>query len=92
MPQQHYPCATQGGVIIINFFKEDELMNELKHKREFYTCRRLRLLKYLLDKGFEPEAEVPDPQNYRYKLWLFRNSLELEEALDEYFSQFKKDN
>ena len=66
-------------------------MNELKHKKELFSCKRLRLLSYLLDKGFEPVSEIPDPNNYKYKWWLFYNTKELEEALDEYFAQFKKD-
>ena len=74
---------------IINF-KEDVFMNELRHG-EYYSCNRLRLLQYLLENGFEPESECPDPTNYRYKWWLFKNSEELENKIEDYFSKYKKD-
>lgn len=61
-------------------------MNELKHKREFYTCKRLKLLKFLLDRGFEPYETIPDPSNWHYNWWQFKNSPELELAIDEYFA------
>lgn len=56
-----------------------------KHARKYYTCKRLRLLQYLMERGFTPEATIPDPTNPKYKWWLFNNSCELETALEEYF-------
>ena len=61
----------------------------MKHGN-YYTCRRLRLLEYLLNKGFEPVRTVPDINNWRFKNWLFENSPELEEALTEYFSKINQ--
>ena len=58
---------------------------------EFYSCKRMRLLNFLMERGFYPEATVPDPQNIKYKWWLFRNNKELETSISEYFSQYKKD-
>lgn len=58
----------------------------LKHG-EVYCCKRLRLLEYLLDKGFKPYATTPDATNWKYKNWLFTNSEELEMALDNYFNK-----
>ena len=66
------------------------IMN-IKHG-ETYCCRRLRLLEYLLNKGFEPYATVPEPENYKYKNWLFHNSEELEETINTYFKKLKKAN
>ena len=61
---------------------------EMKHGA-VYCCRRLRLLEHLLDKGFEPYATVPEPENYKYKNWLFNNSPELESVITEYFNSKK---
>ena len=58
----------------------------LKHG-EVYCCKRLRLLEYLLSKGFQPYTVIPDSQNWKYKNWLFKNSKELEIALDNYFNK-----
>lgn len=60
---------------------------QCKHKQEFYTCRRLRLLEYLKSKGFMPEITVPDANNPRYNVWKFRNTPELEDAIEEYFGK-----
>ena len=60
-------------------------MNELRHKKEFYTCKRWRLLQFLMDRGFEPYATMPDPTNYKYKWWLFKNDIALENAIHDYF-------
>lgn len=62
---------------------------KIKHG-EVYCCRRLRLLEYLLSKGFEPYATVPEAENYKFKNWLFKNSIELEEALTNYFEKKKQ--
>lgn len=61
---------------------------EMKHG-EIYTVKRLRLLEYLLNKGFEPYTTIPDSQNWRYKNWLFNNSPELESVINEYFNSKK---
>jgi ribulose bisphosphate carboxylase small subunit len=67
------------------------MMKERKHSREYYTCKRLRLLQYLIERGFEPYTEMPDPTNYKMRWWLFKGTVELDEAIDEYFAQFKKE-
>lgn len=56
---------------------------------EVYTCKRLRLLEYLLSEGFEPYTTIPDSQNWKYKNWLFKNSPELEMCLHQYFNAIK---
>jgi hypothetical protein len=61
-------------------------MNEFKHKKEFYTCKRWRLLQYLMERGFEPMETMPDPMNPKYCWWKFANSVEFEAAIDEYFA------
>lgn len=61
-----------------------------KSTRPYYTCKRYRLLEYLLDRGFKPYATLPDPDNPRYKVWRFHNTPELREAVEAYFSAIKK--
>lgn len=60
--------------------------SELKHNA-FYTCKRLRLLNYLRSKGFKPVETIPDANNTNYNWWLFENSPELENAINNYFSK-----
>ena len=64
--------------------------NYEKYKVQYYTCKRLRLLKFLRDKGLEPYLTVPDTKNPKYYQWRFKKCAELDAALDEYFSQFNK--
>ena len=62
-------------------------MSELNHKKEFYTAKRLRVLKYLMDKGFKPCETIPDPTNPFYNWWQFKNTPELQVAVEEFFAQ-----
>ena len=64
-------------------------MKELKHGKN-YVCKRLKLLEYLLKEGFEPVKTIPDADNWKFKNWIFVNSVELEDALASYFMQFQK--
>ena len=57
----------------------------LKHKSEFYTCKRWRMLEWLMNKGFKPEQTLPDPSNPSFNVWKLKNSVELEDAITEYF-------
>lgn len=54
---------------------------------EIYICKRLKLLQYLMEKGFMPDHDMPDITNLKYKWWVFNNSPELEDAIDEYFGK-----
>ena len=63
---------------------------QCKHKNEYYTCKRIKLLIFLRNKGFIPEQTVPDLYNPKYLVWRFKNSPELETAIEEYFSQVNK--
>lgn len=62
-------------------------VEECKHKSAFYTVKRLRMLEYLMNKGFKPEKTIPDANNPKYKWWLIPNSPELEKAVEEYFTR-----
>lgn len=59
---------------------------QTKHRAEFYTCKRLRLLEYLKKEGFMPYLTLPDVNNPRYNVWRFKNSPELEDAIERYFN------
>lgn len=61
----------------------------LKHN-EVFTCKRYRLYTYLIDKGFEPFLVLPDPFNSKYRVWQFKNTPELETALEYYFQNCLK--
>lgn len=63
--------------------------NEIKHTKEHYTCKRLRMLNYLREKGFTPVATIPEPNNVKYNWWLFENTPELQKCVTEYFEQLK---
>ena len=52
---------------------------------EYYTCKRLRLLSYLMDRGFKDWKPLPDATNPKYSVWITKNSVELEAAVAEYF-------
>lgn len=67
-------------------------MNELKHNNEYYTCKRLRMLEYLRGKGFIPYMTLPDVNNPKYLVWRFKNTPQLETAIDEYFDGLARKN
>jgi hypothetical protein len=60
-------------------------MEYTEHKRDYYTCKRLRLLTFLKDRGFTPFATIPEPTNIKFNWWLFDNTPELQSCLNEYF-------
>lgn len=52
-----------------------------------YVCKRLRLLSYLVDLGFNEYTIIPDPTSTKgYNWWLFIKTPELEEAIARYFN------
>lgn len=62
-------------------------MNECRHASAHYTVKRMRLLKYLIDKGFSKYEVIPDPTNPKYNWFLFENSPALEMAIEAYFAE-----
>ena len=38
-----------------------------------YTCKRMRLLTFLMDKGFMPFVTLPDKDNPSYRVWKFHS-------------------
>jgi hypothetical protein len=55
------------------------------------TIKRLRILQYLVSKGFTKYEIIPDPtSNKGYNWFVFKNTPELQEALNDYFQEFNK--
>lgn len=52
-----------------------------------YLCRRMKLCGFLLKKGFKYEQIVQDKYNPKYSCWLFKNTPELRNAIEEYYSK-----
>jgi len=56
-----------------------------------YICKRLRLLEFLKNKGYNPIKTIPDPTDTKYNWWIFdAEQDEFNAALNEYFERFKR--
>lgn len=53
---------------------------------KFYVCKRMRLLNYLMDKGFNFIKTQRDRRNPHYIVWIFKDSPELRECVEEYYN------
>lgn len=54
-----------------------------------FTVKRLRLLQFLVERGFKDYTVVPDPTtNKNFNWFLFENSPELEAAVNDYFTNY----
>lgn len=51
-----------------------------------FTCTRLRLCGYLMDRGFMPIQTFPDRHNPLYTVWVFEETPELSAAVVQYLS------
>lgn len=54
---------------------------------KYYVCRRIRLLSFLQEKGFQYLIMEKDKYNPNYNIWLFKDTPELRIAIEEYYSQ-----
>lgn len=55
-------------------------------KIEYYFCTRLRLLDFLLKKGFKVQATLPNARNPQFKCWMFDRTPDLLAAVDEFYN------
>jgi len=56
-----------------------------------YVCKRLRLLEYLKNKGYNPIKTIPDATNPKYNWFIFNSEEDgFNTALNEYFERFKR--
>lgn len=59
----------------------------MKENMKYYVCRRLRLLTFLQDKGFQYLIMEKDKYNPKYNIWLFKDCKEIRDAIEEYYSK-----
>jgi hypothetical protein len=52
--------------------------------KPYYYCNRLRLVEHLRNRGFYPLKTLPDFNNPRYNVWMYENSPELADAVEEF--------
>lgn len=50
-----------------------------------YVCRKLRLYSFLTDCGFKPYRAVPDMYDSSRLVWLYEDSDEIRDAVEEYY-------
>lgn len=53
---------------------------------KLYVCRRIRLLNWLMERGFVFIKTKKDKYNPKYNVWIFIETPELKAAVDEYYS------
>lgn len=53
---------------------------------KFYVCKRIKLLNWLMEKGFMFIEARKDKYNSNYNVWIFIETPELKTAVDEYYS------
>lgn len=54
---------------------------------KLYVCKRIRLLGFLQSKGFQFIKTEQDRNNPNYNVWVFIETPELREAIEEYYSE-----
>lgn len=59
-------------------------------KDTIYVCRKIRLLNHLLNKGFMFIRTERDKYKPNYNVWLFKDTLELRNSIEEYYSRIPK--
>lgn len=57
-----------------------------KNNRGTYVCKKLSLYNFLTDNGFVPYRVAPDMRNCHRLVWLYDDSTEIREAVDEYYA------
>jgi uncharacterized protein YdaT len=70
-------------------------MNErtIEKSDKIYIVKRIRLLNFLISKGFKNYEIIPDPTSTkRYNWFIFEDSEEIRAASNEYYEQRKNNN
>lgn len=57
--------------------------------KQTYVCRKLRMYDFLSKKGFVPFNIVTDKYDINRVVWIYKNTPELEAAVEEYYSEIK---
>ena len=74
-----------GGIIYKQFLLY--LQKEGNMNNNIYVCKRMRLLSWLTERGFEAIRSQVDIYNPKYRVFLFEDSPELRKCVDDYYSQ-----
>lgn len=54
-----------------------------------YFVKRLRLLNYLITRGFKDYEVIPDPTSHKgYNWFIFKRTPDFDKTVEEYFKQF----
>ena len=57
---------------------------------KIYIVKRIRLLEFLVDKGFKNYKVIPDPTSAKkYNWFIFEDSKEIRAAANKYYEQYK---
>ena len=60
------------------------------NNENLYYVKRLRLLNFLIQKGFRDYVVIPDPTSLKnYNWFVFKRTPALDKAVEEYFSKLK---
>lgn len=57
--------------------------------KQTYVCTKIRLYNFLSKKGFIPISIATDKYDTNRLVWIYKNSPELEAAIEEYYSEIK---
>lgn len=61
------------------------------NSKKYYYAKRLRMLSYLIERGFKDYEVIQDPTSKKgYNWFVFKRSPELDKAVNEYFAKFTK--
>lgn len=53
-----------------------------------YYIKRLRMLNWMIEKGFRDYEVIPDPTSHKgYNWFVFKRTPEFDKAIEEYFAQ-----
>ena len=66
---------------------ENERGDIMEQVKRTYVCKRLRLCRYLIDRGFSPYKIAPDRDNPKYNVYLFEQTTGLSAAVLDYFTK-----
>ena len=63
----------------------------LMNTEQLFYVKRMRMLSWLIDRGFKDYEVINDPISDKgYNWFVFRRTPEFDKAVTEYFAQFKK--
>ena len=51
----------------------------------YYICRKMRLLDWLVKRGHQPLREQVDIKNPRMKVWVYESTPELLDCVEDYY-------